>query len=78
MEAWLEHAYPKDENGVSIRHQIDKTIKSEEQFVADIKSGKICKLAAQAFQTHTKFNPPPYAAIVSTGCTNPFQEEPSN
>ena len=50
MEAWLEHAYPKDENGVSIRHQIDKTIKSEEQFVADIKSGKICKLAAQAFQ----------------------------
>ena len=53
--------YPKDENGVSIRHQIDKTIKSEEQFVADIKSGKICQLAAQAFQTHTKFNPPPWA-----------------
>ena len=61
LEAWLQHAYPKVENGNSIRHQIDKTIKSEEQFVADIKSGKICKLAAQAFQTHTKFNPPPWA-----------------
>ena len=59
VDAWLQHEYPKDENGESIRHQIDKTIKSEEQFVVDVKSGKICKLAAQAFQTQTKFNPPP-------------------
>jgi len=60
-EAWLQHQYPKDENGESIRHQIDKTIKSEEQYVKDLKSGKICELAAQAFQTQTKFNPPPWA-----------------
>ena len=58
VDAWIHHEYPKDENGESIRHQIDKTITSEEQFVADVKSGKICKLAAQAFQTQTKFNPP--------------------
>eukprot|EP01043_Picozoa_sp_COSAG02_P077855 COSAG02_NODE_17252_length_1018_cov_0.845484_1_plen_229_part_10 len=60
-DAWLEHQYPKDENGVSIRHQIDKTIASEKQYVADLKSGKVCKLAAQAFQTQTKFDPPPWA-----------------
>ena len=29
VDAWLQHEYPKDENGESIRHQIDKTIKSE-------------------------------------------------
>ena len=60
-DAWLEHQYPKDENGVSIRHQIDKTIASEKQYVADLKSGKVCPLAAQAFQTQTKFDPPPWA-----------------
>ena len=60
-EAWLENAYPKDENGDSIRPQIDQTIPSEVQFVNDLKSGKVCKLAAQAFQSQTKFNPPPWA-----------------
>jgi len=46
---------------LSIRHQIDQTIPSEVQFVKDLKSGKVCKLAAQAFQSQTKFNPPPWA-----------------
>ena len=58
-EAWLEHAFPKDENGNSIRPQIDTTIPSEKQFVEDLKSGKVCPLAAQAFQTQTKFDPAP-------------------
>ena len=59
-EAWLEHAFPKDENGNSIRPQIDTTIPSETQFVEDLKSGKVCPLAAQAFQTQTKFDTAPW------------------
>jgi len=59
-EAWLEHAFPKDENGNSIRPQIDTTIPSETKFVEDLKSGKVCPLAAQAFQTQTKFDPAPW------------------
>ena len=49
LEAWLEHAYPKDANGVSIRHQIDVTAESKKQWVADLLAGKICPLAAKAF-----------------------------
>ena len=44
-------AYPKDENGNNIRPQIDTTIPSV-QFVNDLKSGKVSKLAAQALQSN--------------------------
>ena len=48
MEAWLDKAYPRDENGVSIREQIDVTMPEHRQWVQDLKDGKVCELAAAA------------------------------
>ena len=36
VEEWLEAAYPRDSNGVSIRHQINKTMPEEQQWVDDL------------------------------------------
>ena len=61
LEQWLDAAYPKDENGVSIRHQIDKTMPEQQQWVDDLKAGKICPLAALAFECGLDFDPPVWA-----------------
>ena len=61
LEKWLEAAYPRDSNGVSIRHQINKTMPEEQQWVDDLLAGKICPLAAAAFKVGLEFDPPPWA-----------------
>eukprot|EP01047_Picozoa_sp_COSAG01_P045892 COSAG01_NODE_4263_length_5198_cov_77.376937_3_plen_140_part_00 len=61
LEKWLDAAYPRDSNGVSIRHQINKTMPEEQQWVDDLMAGKICPLAAAAFKVGLEFDPPPWA-----------------
>ena len=61
MEAWLDKAYPRDENGVSIREQIDITMPEHRQWVQDLMGGKVCELAAAAFNMNPTFDPPKWA-----------------
>ena len=60
LEKWLEQAYPRDADGVSIREQIDVTTASEKQWVQDLVDGKVCPLAAKAFDPPHKFVPAPW------------------
>jgi hypothetical protein len=61
LEAWLEAAYPKDVNGVSIRHQIDMTMPEHREWVEKLMKGEVCELAYSAFNMAPKFEPPPWA-----------------
>eukprot|EP01048_Picozoa_sp_COSAG05_P009997 COSAG05_NODE_856_length_6943_cov_105.649912_4_plen_712_part_00 len=61
VEKWKEQAYPKDENGKSIADQIDRTIPGEEEWVEKFLAGEIDKLAGEAFNPLTTFDPPPWA-----------------
>jgi hypothetical protein len=61
LEKWLDAEYPRDSEGVSIRHQINKTMPEEKQWVDDLMAGKICPLAAAAFDVGLEFDPPPWA-----------------
>ena len=57
LEKWLEQAYPRDADGVSIREQIDVTTASEKQWVQDLVDGKVCPLAAKAFDPPDRIRP---------------------
>ena len=61
VQKWKDEAYPKDSDGKSIADQIDTTIPGEEEWVKMFLAGEIDKLAGEAFNPHTTFDPPPWA-----------------